>query len=218
MLSNYKGVIFDLDGTLIDSMWLWHQIDVDYLNSKNLEVPEDLQRNIEGKSFRETAIYFKERFKLSETIEEIMDIWNIMSFDMYTTKVTLKPGVFEILEYIKSKGMKTAIATSNSSHLANAVLKSMKIDTYFDSVITACDVTLGKPNPQIYLTAAEKINIEPEKCFVFEDIPNGILAAKNAGMTTCAVEDKYSLDIKDIKIDLADYYTRDFNEFLKEYC
>ena len=218
MFNNFDGVIFDLDGTLIDSMGIWHQIDIDYLGSKGIELPDDLQEKVEGKSFRETAIYFKERFKLPETIEEIMDVWNIMSFDMYTTKVVLKPGVINILEFIKNKGLKTGIATSNSTHLTKAVLKSMKIDNYFNTVVTGNDVKKGKPDPEIYLKAADKLDVPPSKCFVFEDIPSGILAGRNAGMTTCAVEDKYSLDLKHKKMLLADYYTVDFNSFLKEFC
>ncbi len=218
MLNRFQGVIFDLDGTLIDSMGLWHQIDVEYLGKKGIPVPEDLQEKIEGKSFRETAEFFKEYFKLPETLEEIMDVWNIMSFEMYTTKVDLKPGALKMLEYLKNNGFKMAIATSNSAHLAKAVLKAMDIYEYFDTIVTGCDVKKGKPDPEVYLKAAEGLQLEPEKCFVFEDIPNGIMAAKNAGMTVCAIEDEYSSKLKDIKCRLANYYTMDYNHFLKDYC
>jgi len=218
MFDKFDCVIFDLDGTLIDSMGIWHQIDIDYLGEKGIPLPDDLQQKIEGKSFMETAVYFKERFSLSESIEEIMEVWNVMSYEMYTTKVTLKKGVVNILEHIKSKGKKLAIATSNSAHLTAAVLKSMNIDDYFDTIVTGTDITCGKPNPEIYLKVADRLNISPQKCFVFEDIISGIMAGKNAGMTTCAVEDNYSLDVKDKKTELADYYTVDFDKFLEDYC
>lgn len=218
MLRKYKGVIFDLDGTLIDSMGIWHQIDIDYLGEKGIELPDDLQSKIEGKSFRETAIYFKERFNLHETVEEIMEVWNVMSFEMYTTKVSLKRGVIEILDYLKDNDYKLAIATSNSTHLTTAVLESMKILHYFDVIVTGNDVKCGKPDPEVYLKAAIGLNLPADKCFVFEDIPNGILAGKNAGMCVCAVEDTYSYDLKEIKSQLADYYTVDFIEFMKNYC
>ena len=218
MFDKFDCVIFDLDGTLIDSMGIWHQIDIDYLGGKGIHLPDDLQQKIEGKSFSETAVYFKERFSLPETIEEIMEVWNVMSYEMYTTKVTLKKGVVNILEHIKTKGKKLAIATSNSAHLTAAVLKSMNIDGYFDTIVTGTDVTCGKPNPEIYLKVADRLNVLPEKCFVFEDIISGIMAGKNAGMTTCAVEDNYSLDVKDKKAELADYYTVDFDKFLEDYC
>ncbi len=218
MFNNFDGVIFDLDGTLIDSMGIWHQIDIDYLGSKGIELPDDLQEKVEGKSFRETAIYFKERFNLPETIEDIMNVWNVMSFDMYTTKVVLKPGVINILEHIMDKGLKIGIATSNSTHLTKAVLKAMKIDRYFNAVVTGNDVNKGKPDPEIYLKAADRLKLHPSKCFVFEDIPSGILAGKNAGMTICAVEDKYSYELKERKMQLADYYTVDYNAFLKDFC
>lgn len=218
MLNNYDGIIFDLDGTLIDSMWLWKEIDIEYLTSKGIDIPADLQKEIEGKSFKETAIYFKKRFNFPESVEEIMELWNTKCFEMYTTKVTLKPGAKNLLEYIKNNNIKMAIATSNSSNLANAVLKAMGIDKYFDAIVTGCDVKCGKPDPEVYLKAAQKLGVEPSKCFVFEDIPNGILAGKNAGMTTCAVEDDYSMPLKDLKQEIADYYTVDFNSFLEEFC
>lgn len=218
MLTKYEGVIFDLDGTLIDSMGIWHQIDIDYLGNKGIALPDDLQSKIEGKSFKETAIYFKERFNLEESIEEIMEVWNVMSFEMYTTKVCLKKGVIELLEHLKKSNYKLAIATSNSTHLTNAVLDSMKILHYFDFIVTGNDVKCGKPDPEIYLKAAKGLSLPVDKCFVFEDIPNGILAGKNAGMSVCAVEDVYSYDLKDIKSELADYYIVDFYEFMKDFC
>ncbi len=218
MLDNFDGVIFDLDGTLIDSMGLWHQIDIEYLGKKGIIVPANLQQMIEGMSFKETAVFFKEYFSLPETVEEIMDVWNIMSFEMYTTQVTLKPGAIELLDFIKNKSLKMAIATSNSAHLANAVLKAINIDKYFDVVVTGCDISKGKPDPEIYLKASEKIKVVPNKCLVFEDIPNGIKAGKNAGMIVCAVEDVYSMKLKNEKTALADYYIKDFNSFIKELC
>ncbi|MBQ8970739.1 MAG: HAD family phosphatase [Lachnospiraceae bacterium] len=97
MLTDIRGILFDLDGTLVDSMWMWKQIDIDYLGGKQVEMPEDLQRSIEGRSFYETAIYFKERFSLSDSVEEIMADWNRMAEEMYRKRVPLKPGVKDFL-------------------------------------------------------------------------------------------------------------------------
>ena len=109
-----KGVIFDLDGTLVDSMWMWKQIDVEFLGRYGLEVPKDLERVIEGMSFSETAVYFKERFQLPMTLDEIKSTWNQMALDKYSNEVKLKPGADEFLQYLSQNGVAMGIATSNS--------------------------------------------------------------------------------------------------------
>lgn len=218
MLDKYEAVLFDLDGTLIDSMWMWPAIDVEYLASFGLEVPEDLGRAIDGMSFTETATYFKERFNISDSIETIKETWHHMAHDIYCTRVPVKKGVLRFLDYLKTKEIKMAIGTSNSIELASDVLKAVSIDKYFDTVVTACMVSAGKPKPDIYLKAASELGVAPEKCLVFEDIPQGIMAGKNAGMTTVAVEDDYSMKQTQEKRQLADYYIKDFDEFVEKYC
>ena len=106
------------------------------------------------------------------------------------------------------------IATSNSRELATCVLKARNIFDYFEAIVTGCDVNAGKPNPDVYLKTAGLLNVNPKNCLVFEDIPNGIMAGKNANMTTCAIEDEYSKDLTDEKKRLADYYVKDYIEFM----
>ncbi|HOO28178.1 MAG TPA: HAD family phosphatase, partial [Lachnospiraceae bacterium] len=100
MLAGIDAVIFDLDGTLVDSMWIWKAIDREYLKTVNRTLPDDLQLCIEGKSFYETAAYFKERFALRESVEEIMDTWNEMAFEKYAKEVTLKNNVLKFLDLL----------------------------------------------------------------------------------------------------------------------
>lgn len=214
MMKNKKAVIFDLDGTLVDSMWMWKAIDIEFLGSYGYELPENLQREIEGMSFSETAVYFKERFALPLTLEEIKQIWTNMSIDKYRNEVVLKPGAKEFLDFLKSQGIKAGIATSNGREMVDAVIESLKISSYFQVVTTACEVAAGKPAPDIYLKVADRLNAEPESCMVFEDIPAGILAGKWAGMTVCAIEDDFSKDLKEEKCSLADYFINDYYEIL----
>lgn len=214
MLEHIKAVIFDLDGTLVDSMWMWKEIDIEFLGRYGLQCPEDLQKAIEGMSFSETAAYFKVRFQLSQTVEEIKDIWIQMSIDKYKYEVPLKPGVKEFLEYLREKDLKVGIATSNGRDMVDAVLSSLGVAHYFHRVTTACEVAAGKPSPDIYLEVAAKLCVEPSDCLVFEDIPAGIMAGKRAGMKVCAVEDDFSLGIIEEKKNMADFYIKDYRDLL----
>lgn len=194
MLNNIKAVLFDLDGTLVESMSMWGDIDVDYLKKFHIPVPEGLQKAIEGLSMYQTAVYFKENFAIEDSLENIMDEWNRMAYEKYTTEIPLKPGVRAFLDVLKSKNIPCGIATSNSRILTEAILKSHQVENYFSVMVTGDEITNGKPNPEVYLEAAKKLDIAPEHCLVFEDIPFGIMAGKRAGMTVCAVEDDYSMN------------------------
>lgn len=212
MLKGKKAVIFDLDGTLIDSMGVWCKVDEEYLAMYNQEVPDDLHKAIEGMSFAEGAKYFIERFGIPKSSEEIQKEWNDMAFHIYINDVCMKPGAGKFVKKLKEKGYKLAIATSNSTHLVQAVLNKYEILQCFDAIVTSDDVPEGKPKPDIYLEASRRIEVEPEQCFVFEDIVMGILAGKNAGMTTCAVRDSFSEYQWEEKKKIADYYIEDYEE------
>lgn len=216
MISDYKGFIFDLDGTLVDSMWMWRAIDEEYLGRYGYEVPDELQELIEGMSFSETALYFKERFKICEELEQIKKDWNEMAWDKYSNSVPLKEGVMDLLKYARLHNIKLAIATSNSRQLVEQIIKVHNINGYFNAVVTGCDVNKGKPSPDVYLKAAECIQVVPSDCLVFEDIIPGIQAGKNAGMSVCAVEDAYSLKNRKRKKELSDFYIDTFKEVVND--
>lgn len=214
-LENKRAFLFDLDGTLVDSMWMWGAIDVAYLAGFGIECPADLQKAIEGMSFTETAVYFKERFSIADSLEQIKANWISMSIEKYRNQVPLKEGVREFLEAARAQGIRMAICTSNGRDMVDAVLGALEIGPYFDCVITGCEVAAGKPSPDIYLTAAERLLAKPEDCAVFEDVPAGILAGKRAGMTVFAVEDEFSKGMEEEKRRLADYYIGNYRELLK---
>ena len=165
-LENKKAVLFDLDGTLVDSMWMWEDIDIEYLGRYGYELPPELQKDIEGMSLSETAVYFKERFSIPESLEEIKSTWMDMARDKYTNKVPLKPGAREFLVWLRQQGIRTGIASSNGIELVETVLKAQGIQEYLESVHTCCEVPKGKPAPDIYLLVAETLGVKPEECLV----------------------------------------------------
>ncbi len=216
MLKDKKAVIFDLDGTLVDSMWMWKAIDIEYLGKFGHSLPETLQKDIEGMSFSETAVYFKKTFQIPDSLEQIKTDWNQMAYDKYTKEVPLKKGVKNFLDYCKNNGIKLGIATSNSRELVESTIDALKIRKYFDHIMTSCDVAKGKPAPDVYLETAKILGVEPSRCLVFEDIIMGIMAGKNAGMKVCAVEDEFSMHQLEEKMRLADYYIKDYDDINME--
>lgn len=217
ILDKFDAFIFDLDGTLVDSMWMWKNIDIEYLARFNIPYEENLQSKIEGMSFTETAIYFKEYFKIEDSIEKIKEDWNEMAYDKYSNDVSLKNGVYVFLEYLKGLNKKMGIATSNSKELTLACINSLKISDFFDCIVTGTDIKKGKPAPDIYLENARLLNVSPDKCLVFEDIPVGLLAGRNAGMSTCSVYDEYSKNVLEKKLELSDYNVIDYIDFKNKY-
>jgi HAD superfamily hydrolase (TIGR01509 family) len=217
MLEQIDGIIFDLDGTLVDSMWIWPEVDDEYLERYHQTKPEGFHEELEGRSYLEAAYYFKETFPdipLSE--QEIMDEWMDMVYDKYMTEVPLKKGAKEFIDVVRKRGLKLGIATSNELGLVLDTLKALEIEDRFDSVHSACEVASGKPAPDIYLLVAEELGIEPSRCLVFEDVPMGIMAGKSAGMKVCAVEDDFSRPQRVRKLELADYYIEDYLELLND--
>lgn len=211
-LRDADAVLFDLDGTLVDSMWMWKEIDIEYLGRFGYTCPPDLQKIIEGMSFSETAEYFKSRFQIPDSIDEIKAAWIQMSIEKYRNEVPLKPGALRLLQYLERTGKKAGIATSNGRDMVDAVLESLQIRPCFQVIATACEVAAGKPAPDIYLEVARRLQTDPSRCMVFEDVPTGILAGKRAGMRVCAVEDAFSTGMREEKMELADFYIDDYNE------
>ncbi|WP_373110320.1 HAD family hydrolase [Lachnoclostridium sp. Marseille-P6806] len=212
LLKGKEAVIFDLDGTLVDSMWMWKQIDIEYLGRFGYECPPQLQKEIEGMSFSETAVYFKEKFQIPDSLEEIKQCWVDMSIEKYRCQVPMKKGVRRFLSYLKENGFRAGIATSNGRAMVDAVLHSLDMEAFFQVITTACEVAAGKPAPDIYQKVAKTLQVPPERCLVFEDVPAGIMAGKAAGMTVCAIEDEFSAPMREEKLALADYYIEDYDE------
>lgn len=215
MLENIDAVIFDLDGTLIDSMWVWKSLDDIYIEKYNIVQPDDFHSVMEGMSYTEVATYFRDEFKLPMTVEEIKKEWQDMTLEMYHNDVQLKDGVREMLAHLEANNIQIGLATSSSIEHVEAVLEGRGIRHYFATLSTSCAVNAGKPAPDVYLKAASDMGVEPCRCLAFEDVPKGVMAGKNAGMKVCAVEDKGNIKQRQQLRELADYYTSTFHNVLQ---
>jgi len=131
-----KAIIFDFDGTLVDSMGLWHEIDVKYLGKRGFDCPNDLSNKISGKSFTETAHYFKNRFKLPDSVDTIKSEWDAMSREAILSEIAFKPGALAFLSWVFEHDIPMAIATSNTRSTLERFLPHYGIDHYFHSLIS----------------------------------------------------------------------------------
>ncbi len=207
-----EGIIFDLDGTLIDSMGVWEQIDIDFLGKRGFDVPKDYLDKITPLGFEACADYTIERFGLKETRQQIIKEWFDMAVHAYTCEVQLKKGVRRFLDYLKNHNIKMSIATASDMELVKPVLKNNNISDYFDNITTLKEVKRGKGYPDVYDLSAEKMKVDKRCCVVFEDIREGLIGAKAGGYRAVGVYDERAKDSVEVLRKLSDMFIYDFNE------
>ena len=211
LVDNSKAIIFDLDGTLIDSMNVWSDIDKEFFKMHDLPFEEDYQKEIGHKGLKEIAAYTKTRYNLKESEDEIISIWLDMAKEAYAYKIPLKEGVKSFLEYLQSKNIKMGIATSNSLELTELVLKHHDIYKYFSKVVTVNELKTNKGSPDIYLHISNSFGLIPSECIVFEDLLTGIKTAKKAGYKVVGVKEISSSDKEKEIREIADLYISNYN-------
>jgi len=207
-----KYAVFDLDGTLLDSMKIWEDIGNDFLNSFGITAPKDLQETLKTMSLQQSAEYFKETFALSQSVAEIMDKIIKMAEEKYRCEVELKPRVSEYLEKLKSEKAQMGIATATDCSTAREVLKRLGILGCFEFILTCTEVGCSKENPRIYLAAAERFGCSPREVVVFEDALHCIRTAKDAGFYVVGVNDQSAEKDKEEIQRLCDLYIDSFEE------
>ena len=213
-MTDFKCAIFDLDGTVLDSTDIWTQIDIEFFAERGMTLPEGYGKTIAPMGFERAAEYTVNTYGLSETPQEVVEVWNKMSREKFKNDVKLKPGAKEYLEHLKSKGIVLCIATASQEDMFMPALESNGISHLFNCITTLKEVKRGKGFPDIYLKAAEKAGFAAEECVVFEDLLAGVTGAKDGGFYTVAMYDKNSQkDIEKIKI-AADKLIYNFKELM----
>lgn len=214
-LTKFKGIIFDLDGTLVDSSHVWSDIDQKFMKRRGIRIPDDYFKKVSCMNFSQAARYTIERFGLSETAEDIIKEWYSMAENEYANNVLIKPGADTFLRYIKSNGTKIALATASSEPLYSSALKNNGIYDLFDFFATTEQVRRGKGFPDVYELASSGISLKPEECAVFEDIVEGVRGAKAGNFTAVACLDKhYAADWEEMKL-IADFYFSDYRTLIR---
>ena len=206
-----KGAIFDFDGTLVDSMFIWDTIGEDYLRTLGKEPHEDLKETFMTLTLDEAAEYYRTHYGVTLSVKEIVDGVNTMVEDIYRTKVTLKSGVADYLAYLKENKVKMCVATVTDRYLVEETLERLGIRHFFSEIFTCGEVGFGKDKPVIYQKALELLATKKEETYVFEDLPFALKTAKEDGFKTIGVYDRHEAAQTELK-ELADYYVLDFND------
>ena len=204
-----KGAIFDFDGTLVDSMFIWDTIGEDYLRSLGKEPHEDLKETFMTLTLEEAAEYYRTHYGVTLSVKEIVDGVNTMVEGIYRTRVALKQGVADFLAQLKDNGTRMCIATVTDRYLVEETLDRLGILQYFSEIFTCAEVGYGKDKPIIYRKASEHLDTAKNETYVFEDSLFALKTAKADGFTTVGVYDRHE-NRQDNLINLADYYIVDF--------
>ena len=204
-----KGAIFDFDGTLVDSMFIWDTFGEDYLRTLGKEPKENLTEVFKTFTLEQAAEYYRKNYGVTLSVEEIVDGVNDMVAEIYRTKVTLKSGVLEFLRDLQSKGVKMCVATVTDRPIVEDVLCNLGIRDFFTEIFTCAEVGYNKETPHIYRVALEALGAKKDETVVFEDALHALITAKKDGFRVAAVYDRHERNQTQMK-ENGDYYITDF--------
>lgn len=210
----FRGAIFDMDGTILDSMEVWSEVTKSFFADRNIRAENEDIAVYKDMTLQESLPIIRERYRLSDSVEEMCSEFNKRVAHEYTYTIAAKPYVCEYIRELYASGIKIALATSGYRELCEAALRRIGIADCVEAIALSSEVGVNKSNPDVYLLAAERIGIPPEECMVFEDILLGVGGAKKANMQTTAVYDKSSAADTEALRRLADRYIVSWRELL----
>lgn len=211
----FLGAIFDVDGTILDSMGVWKNVTVDFITEYGFSVTDEELAPYTAMTLEESMPIIKQKYGISQSAEELKADFERRIRNAYFYDVREKEGAVEYIRLLKGLGIKIAIATSGYRALCEAAFRRLGLDTLIDAYALSSEVGVNKSNPDIYLLAAERIGVLPEECMVFEDLLAGIYGAKKAGMQTTAIYDFSNESETELLKKSADRYIGGWRELLK---
>lgn len=211
----YDAAVFDLDGTLLDSMGVWDKVDEDFLARRGLSVPPGYTSAVSAMSFQEAARYTIDRFGMKESPEELIREWNGMVSREYAQNIALKPGARECLAFLAERGVRLGVATALPPELYGPVLRRNGVFSRFQAFASVHEAARGKGFPDVYLLCAGRLGVSPARCVVFEDVLPGLKGAKAAGMAAFGVYDSRSPLSEEQARAAADGYLHSLSEILR---
>ena len=213
-IENIKLFLFDLDGTILDSLKIWNDIDLLFFKNHNLIMGEDYHIAIAPLTLEETATYTKNTYKLDIDEEQIMKEWSDLAIKEYAENVNLKKGVKEFLDYLKNKNVHLAIATSCNEEMFKPCLERYGIVSYFEHFYTSQNLKINKSNTNFFKEILNEYKIEPDQILFFEDSLASMKCAKSLGFNVVAVMDKKWEKQKEEIIASSDDQIEDFSQFI----
>lgn len=184
-----KGYIIDLDGTLLDSMFIWNNIGSRYLLSKNIIPKNNLDKILAPLSINQAIKYISKEYSLNESYQQIYQEINTLLKKRYLIETTLKPGAKDFLIKCVKEQKKLCLLTANTLEITNTILDKYSLSKLFTKIITAEQTDLDKQNGEIYQFAAKQLKLKINECVVIEDAFHAIISAKQAGFTVWAIYD-----------------------------
>ncbi len=211
-IKNIKGAIFDLDGTILDSMFIWSEIGYKFLENKNIHLPAGADQQFTTMSLMEAAEYYIKHFDNTATIEGIVADINSLVEDFYFNEVIKKPYVEEFLEFLKNRGVKMCVATATDKYMVEKALERNGLLHYFSEIYTCNDVGAGKNTSVIYDVALKHLGTPKEDTFVFEDALYAIETANKAGYNIVGIKDVSEKAEPEVIKSLCNYFIENYKE------
>lgn len=214
-ISEIKGAVFDLDGTLLDSMYIWSEIGIKFLKNEGITPPPGAEDEFIKLSLVQAAEYYIENYAPEKTVEDVVDSINALVRDFYFYEVKLKAGVKEFLEYLKKRNVKMCVATATDKFLVERALERNGILGYFSEIFTCTSVGAGKDTPVIYNTALKHLGTAKDETFVFEDALYAIKTANANGYRVVGIKDVSEKAQSETVARFCEYYINDYSEIYK---
>ncbi len=212
-----QAVIFDMDGVLLDSMPVWNQAPVLYLQSQGITPEENLGAVMHAMTMDEGTDYLIQRFQLKQTRDELQQGISDCVLEYYRSSISLKPGAFRLLAELKRRNIPVTLATTSLHCMAEAAFRRLEIRQYFDGIFTSEDSGNGKDRPDLFLMAANFMGTQPEDTWVFEDSLHAVQTARAAGFHTVGIYDAASESKQEELKKVSDVYVRSLKEVQAEF-